>query len=123
MIGDDMRLARAMATAVAATPELELVTQALSITTFRFVPADLRARAAEPRVAEHVDALNKRLLERIQSGGELFVSNAVIDGRYVLRACIVNMNTRLADVQAVPEIVVRLGREVDAGLRAETVGL
>jgi glutamate/tyrosine decarboxylase-like PLP-dependent enzyme len=69
------------------------VTQALSIATFRFVPADLRARAAEPRVAEYLNELNKRVLERCQSGGEAFVSNAVIDGRYVLRACIVNFNT------------------------------
>jgi glutamate/tyrosine decarboxylase-like PLP-dependent enzyme len=113
MIGDDMRLSRAMAAAVTATPELELLTQALSITTFRFVPADLRTRVAEPRVAEYLNALNQRVLEQIQSGGEVFVSNAVIDGRYVLRACIVNMNTRLADVQAVPAIAVRLGRELD----------
>ena len=39
----------------------------------------------------------------------MFVSNAVIDGRYVLRACIVNFHTERADVEAVPEIVVRRG--------------
>jgi glutamate/tyrosine decarboxylase-like PLP-dependent enzyme len=117
MIGDDIRLSRAMADAVAGTPELEPFTQALSITTFRFVPADLRPRAAEPRVAEYIDALNKRVLERIQAGGEAFVSNAVIGGRYVLRACIVNFNTARADVEALPGIVVRLGREADAAMR------
>jgi hypothetical protein len=47
----------------------------------------------------------------------VFVSNAVIGGRYVLRACIVNFHTTLADVEAVPAIVVRLGRKVDAELR------
>ena len=35
------------------------------------------------------------------------MSNAVIDGRYVLRACIVNFHTEQADVEALPEIVVR----------------
>ena len=89
----------------------------MSITTFRFVPADLGARSREPRVQEYLNQLNQRLLETIQQGGEAFVSNAVIDGRYLLRACIVNFHTRLADVRAVPEIVVRVGRELDATLR------
>jgi hypothetical protein len=47
----------------------------------------------------------------------VFVSNAVVRGRYLLRACIVNFHTADADVDAIPEIVVRLGREVDAGMR------
>jgi len=119
MIGDDIRLSRALADAVAASPELELMTQALSITTFRFVPRDLRGRVAEPAVLDYLNTLNQRLLEVIQGGGEVFVSNAVLDGRYVLRACIVNFNTQLADVQAVPGIAVRLGRELDAQMRPQ----
>jgi glutamate/tyrosine decarboxylase-like PLP-dependent enzyme len=123
MIGDDIRLSRTMADAVTATPELELATQALSIATFRFVPADLRLRTAESKISEYLNALNQRLLETIQAGGEAFVSNAVIAGRYVLRACIVNMHTRLEDVEALPGIVVRLGREADAAMRAGAAGL
>ena len=38
MIGEDIALSRALADAVVAHPELELVTQDLSITTFRYVP-------------------------------------------------------------------------------------
>ena len=53
----------------------------------------------------------------MQKGGEAFVSNAVIRGRYVLRACVVNMNTRASDMQAVAEISARMGRELDAELR------
>src|SRR6185369_3214612 len=45
MIADDIRLSRAMADAVGRHPELEFATQELSITTFRFVPGDLRAQA------------------------------------------------------------------------------
>jgi len=117
MIADDIRLSRAMADAITAAPELELVTQALSITTFRYVPADLRQRTGETVVEDYLNRLNQRLLETSQPGGETFVSNAVLDGRYVLRACIVNFHTRLADVLAVPEIVVRLGRGLDAEMR------
>jgi aromatic-L-amino-acid/L-tryptophan decarboxylase len=118
MMADDMALSRAMAEAVRAEPELELFTQALSITTFRYVPADLRPRSGEADVERHLDALNRRLLDRLQRGGEIFVSNAVIRDRYVLRACIVNFQTARADVEAVPGIVVRAGRLVDAELRS-----
>ena len=42
MIGDDMRLARHLHALVAQHPEFEAITQNLSITTFRYVPPDLR---------------------------------------------------------------------------------
>jgi glutamate/tyrosine decarboxylase-like PLP-dependent enzyme len=117
MIADDIRLSKAMAEAVGRHPELQLTTQDLSITTFRYVPSDLRTHAGEQTVEGHLDALNRELLDRLQRGGETFVSNAVVGGRYVLRACIVNFHTDRADVEAVPEIVARIGRTVDAELR------
>ena len=89
----------------------------MSITTFRYVPRDLRAKLGEEPVERHVDALNRELLDRLQRGGEAFLSNAVVGGRYVLRACIVNFHTAQADVEAVPEIVARIGRTVDAEMR------
>lgn len=44
------------------------------------------------------------------------MSNAVVHGHYLLRACIVNFHTRISDIDALPEIVARLGREVHARL-------
>lgn len=117
MIGDDIRLSRAMAEAVKRHDELELATQELSITTFRYVPRDLRSQAGEPAAEQHLDALNRALLDRLQRGGEVFLSNAVIGGRYLLRACIVNFHTEAADIEAVPKIVARVGRELDGELR------
>jgi aromatic-L-amino-acid/L-tryptophan decarboxylase len=117
MIADDIALSRAMAEAVQAHAELELVTQALSITTFRYVPADLRARVGDADTEAHLDALNRALLDRLQHDGDVFVSNAVVAGRYLLRACIVNFHTTRADVEAVPAIVARVGREIDRELR------
>jgi glutamate/tyrosine decarboxylase-like PLP-dependent enzyme len=117
MIADDIRLSKAMAEAVGRHPELQLTTQDLSITTFRYVPSDLRTHAGERMVEGHLDALNRELVDRLQRGGETFVSNAVVGGRYLLRACIVNFHTDRADVEAVPEIVARIGRTVDAELR------
>src|SRR5579862_609591 len=117
MIADDIHLSQAMAAAVDRHPELQLTTQALSITTFRYVPHDLRPSVGEATVEQHLDAVNRELLDRLQRGGEAFVSNAVIDGRYVMRACIVNFNTSRADVEALPGIVARIGQTVDASLR------
>jgi len=114
MIADDIHLSRAMADAVSRHPELELVTQDLSITTFRYVPRDLPQSLQGEERERQIDAINRELLDRLQRGGEVFVSNAVIRGRYVLRACIVNFHTTLTDVEALPGIVARVGRDVGA---------
>ena len=121
MIGDDIRLSQRMHAALARHEEIEVATQSLSISTFRFVPRDLRAHVRSASAEAHLDQLNRALLDRIQSSGEAFVSNAVVGGRYLLRACIVNFNTAEHDVDALPEIVARLGRETDAALREGSV--
>jgi aromatic-L-amino-acid/L-tryptophan decarboxylase len=121
MISDDIRLSRAMAAAIGRHSELQVATQNLSITTFRYVPADLKFRVGEDLIENHLDLLNQELLDSMQRGGEAFVSNAVIRSRYMLRACIVNFHTDAADVEAVPEIIVRQGRTLDARLRPQTL--
>ena len=119
MISDDIALAKHLANVVRAHAELEFMTNELSITTYRCVPPDLRSRVGEPAVEEYLSALNKEVLAQMQSGGEAFVSNAVLQGRYVLRACVVNFNTRVSDIEAVAEISARMGREIDQGMRVE----
>jgi aromatic-L-amino-acid decarboxylase len=111
MISDDMRLSRAMFERIADYPELEALTQGLSITTFRYVPPDIK------RSGNYLNDLNRELLARLQQGGEAYLSNAIVDGKYALRACIVNFRTTLEDVDALLPIVVRIGRQVDTALR------
>lgn len=115
MIGDDIALAKRLHARVHAHPELDPCTQALSITTFRYVPTDWRPLVGTSDGEARLNALNAALLDRIQGSGEAFVSNAVVDGRYVLRACVVNFNTHEADIDAIPEIVARMGRELSRG--------
>lgn len=117
MITDDILLSRRLARAIAAHSQLELLTQHLSITTFRFVPDDLRASRQSADTHEYLDRLNQALLDRLQRDGVVFVSNGVVNGVYALRACIVNFHTRAADVDAVPAIVAATGRDVDDAMR------
>ncbi|MCC6586755.1 MAG: aspartate aminotransferase family protein [Bryobacterales bacterium] len=115
MIAEDMALARRMYELAAAHPELQALTHNLSITTFRYVPAELRGRAGEPETEEYLNALNQKLQAEIEASGEAFFSNAVVDGKYALRMCVVNFRTSVEDVEVLPELVVRLGRKVDGG--------
>ena len=113
-IAEDMRLSRELYAHVDVHPELQALTQMLSITTFRYVPPGLADSSAHAGVAAYLNALNHRLLDRLQESGEAFVSNAVIDGQFALRACIVNFNTCEADVAALPDVVAKMGRAVAA---------
>jgi aromatic-L-amino-acid decarboxylase len=117
MIGDDIRLAAHLHELAARHPELEALSHSLSIATFRYVPADLRAERGVPAVEAYVNRLNQEVLTAIEGSGEAFLSNAVVRGAFALRACIVNFHTTLADVEAVPPLVARLGRELHASLR------
>ena len=114
MIAEDIRLSQLLAHAVDRHPELQLISQNLSITVFRYVPATLRPRLGESEAEQQLDAINREVLDRLQRGGEAFVSNAVVNERYALRACIVNFHTSESDVKALPEIVARVGRGVSA---------
>ena len=42
------------------------------------------------------------------------MSNAVIAGKYALRFCIVNFRASSGDIEAMPELVVRFGRQAHA---------
>jgi aromatic-L-amino-acid decarboxylase len=50
---------------------------------------------------------NRRLLERANASGEIFISQAVLDGRYVLRLAIGNLMTTEDDVRRAWEVLVR----------------
>ncbi len=111
-------LTRTLHAAVSQHPLLQAFGQHLSICTFRFVPTDLRDQQDEAPVNAYLNRLNERLLTVLQHDGRIFLSNAVLNGRFVLRPCIVNFRTTEADVLAVPEVVVEIGRRLDAEARS-----
>jgi aromatic-L-amino-acid/L-tryptophan decarboxylase len=114
MIADDILLARHLHDLVARHPEFEAATHSLSIATFRYVPPELRPQLGSPAVETYLDALNQRLLTAVEKSGEAFLSNAVVNGRFLLRACIVNFHTTLDDIDALPALLAQLGREAHA---------
>jgi aromatic-L-amino-acid decarboxylase len=120
MISDDIRLARRLHEQAEAHAEIEAVTQGLSISVFRYVPEALRPEIGTESVETYLNRVNEAIQARLERSGEAFVSNAVVGGRYCLRACIVNFNTTVSDVDALPGIVARLGREVHAEMQGRS---
>lgn len=118
MLTENVRLSQEMFARIPQYPELEPLTQSLSITTFRYAPVDLRFRGKEAE--QYLNDLNYELLTRLQKSGEAYLSNAVIEGKFALRACIVNFRTRLEDIDALLPLVVKIGKSVDKELRPKT---
>ncbi|MGQ0538395.1 MAG: pyridoxal phosphate-dependent decarboxylase family protein [Gemmatimonadaceae bacterium] len=118
-IAHDVALARHLYDCAAAHPELEPIGPApvLSIACFRYVPRELRD---DPSAEGYLNRLNERLMTELQLGGRVFPSNAVIDGRFALRACIVNFRTEAADVAALIEHTIEMGRSLHEQASAVT---
>jgi aromatic-L-amino-acid/L-tryptophan decarboxylase len=100
-IGRDIALADHLAARVAQAPDLELAApHGLSIVCFRYVPREDAGGGGA-----RLDDLNRRILEAVQLGGRAFLSGTTIQGRFVLRACIINPRASREDVDAVVEVV------------------
>ena len=116
MIYDNINLSRYLYQIIEQQPDLQTTSQSLSITTFRYVPSDINLNTES--TDDYLNELNQKLLDRLNDSGEAYVSNAMINGKFVLRACIVNFRTTRADVESLPKIVVRIGKEIASELNA-----
>ncbi|MEO8476779.1 MAG: pyridoxal-dependent decarboxylase [Actinomycetota bacterium] len=124
-ISHDAELARYLGACVDARDDFELMAPVgLSITCFRYVPPGLPDDAADAEAREaYLSALNQDVMTRVQLDGRVFFSNAILDGRFVLRTCVVNFRTEADDMDAVLEVAAEFGAAFDAanrptGLRA-----
>jgi glutamate/tyrosine decarboxylase-like PLP-dependent enzyme len=118
MIHDDITLARYLYDLALDHTELEAITNHLSITTLRYVPRELHASVGSDATEDYLNRLNQRLLTAVEKSGQVFISNAVIAGKYALRFCIVNFRTTTVDIEAMPQLVVHLGRQVHMELNS-----
>jgi glutamate/tyrosine decarboxylase-like PLP-dependent enzyme len=114
-ISHDAALARYLGARAEERPDFELVCPVgLSICCFRYVPPDLPHGDGRE---EYLDRLNERLMTDVQQDGRVFFSNAILRGRFVLRACIVNFRTEAEDLDAVLDVAAEIGGRLDAELR------
>jgi len=94
-IDANIAVARHLANAIEASSDFELLAPAtLSIVCFRYKAGD--------------DDFNKRLMPEVQRDGDSYLSNAMIGGRFALRACIVNFRTTPADVDRLLDTIRRV---------------
>ena len=111
-IAHDAALARYLGALVEEHPDFALMAEpSLSICCFRYAPRDWDAGE------EALDRLNERLMTAIHADGRVYCSNAIIGGRFGLRACIVNFRTEAEDVERLLAVAAELG-EVEQQRRA-----
>lgn len=103
----DIGFASALADRVRAEPELDLLCEPeLSIVCFRYV-----ADGARPD--DELDALNARIAEQLRRTATV-PSTTVVDGRFALRPCFINPRTAEADVDALVDTTLAIGRSFAA---------
>ncbi len=111
-IADDNALAAYMAQQIDGAADFELLAPVeLSICCFRYVPAAVRRALAKAdtdtraRLEAELNELNERIVPAVQRGGQAYISNATLRGRFALRACIVNFRTTRHDIDLTLDII------------------
>jgi glutamate/tyrosine decarboxylase-like PLP-dependent enzyme len=109
-ISEDNSLAAYLGEIVTKADDFELLAPVeLSICCFRYVPAELKGNDAE------LNKLNEKIMALVQKGGRAYLSNATIDGKFALRACITNFRTTKADIEQTVETVREAGGQLGQG--------
>lgn len=115
MIEENIKLAELFFKLADNHPELEAVSQNLSITNVRYIPEETAKTGSASDV--YLNSLNEKLLNVLQSEGQVFLSNSLIADKYCLRGCIVNFRTSKKDIEEIVGIIVSTGRRVHEELK------
>lgn len=104
-ISQNISQAKYLADLVKKEKDLELMSDAsLSIVCYRFN----NGKIAEKKLND----LNKELLMQLQEKGIAAPSYTLLDGKYVIRACITNHRTKKSDLKILVKESIRLGKEI-----------
>ena len=117
LIREDIELSKYFYELAEKHQELEAITQNLSITTLRYIPKKFKERSEQKEA--YLNTLNEELLDVLQKGGEMFLSNAIVVKKYCLRTCIVNFRTTKKDIEECIEIIIKEGRKTHITLQNE----
>ena len=129
-ISHDNTLAEYMGQRVEEADDFELLAPVeLSICCFRYVPREYIRKLSSEGEAERdqleteLDHLNTQIMVRVQHGGDAYVSNATVRGKFALRACITNFRTTQADIDTTLDVIreagVAIWRDGEKGRRRE----
>jgi aromatic-L-amino-acid decarboxylase len=98
-----VEMARNLARRIEATEGWRVVAPVhLGLVAFRLAPPDMDGA--------RVDALNRRILDRVDASGEAFLTHTVLDGRVALRLSIGNVRTTQKHVDRAWELLEEAGR-------------
>lgn len=99
-IAEDCALASYMGELVSRAEDFELLAPVeLSICCFRYVPRGLAGKD------DALNKLNEEIMSVVQKGGRAYLSNATVNGKFALRACITNFRTTKADIEETLAVV------------------
>jgi aromatic-L-amino-acid decarboxylase len=102
-IRDHVSWARELAALIDAHESFELTSAPLlSLFSFRYAP----------REAADLDALNARLVERINDDGRIYLTQSQHEGRFVIRFQVGQTNTSRADVMAAWDVIREIAAEL-----------
>ena len=111
-IAEDNALAAYMAEQIERADDFELLAPVeLSICCFRYVPVQMARAltqadaATRARLEGELNHLNERIVHAVQRGGRAYISNAILRGRFALRACIINFRTTRGDIDLTLDII------------------
>lgn len=111
LIEKDIHLSRLLLEKMSSYPAIIPYMNSLSITTFSYVPTHIQGK--EEDHLDNLNELNKKILQDVQKSGEAFISNAQVNGRYLLRACLVNFRTREKDLDILLELIAKIGAALE----------
>ena len=121
-VENDLRCARHLERLVDESDDFEMLAPVeLSIFCFRHLPPELKRRlsAEDPSVRaqgeEELDRWNEKLMVSLQLDGSSYLSNALINGRFALRGCVINYRTTLKDMEILLGDVRRVASSLQQG--------
>jgi len=85
--------------------DLQAISRRSNTVIFRFIPGNYFSIDPAP----YLNCLNEEIVNRIHDIGEVWVSHAIVDNKYCIRARIENSKTKLEDIEALIDMVTRTG--------------
>jgi glutamate/tyrosine decarboxylase-like PLP-dependent enzyme len=64
---------------------------------------------------DELNRVNEQIMAAVQKGGDAYLSNATVNGKFALRACITNFRTTKEDIEQTVEVVRKVATTLGHG--------